>query len=178
ELPRNVIARADVNVFVGQTFVHDRLDSFGLGRFLRVRPGLAEHVQKIGVAAGVELIGALDFHAAFPEKIDNRAMKHSRAQLRFDVVADVRQIFVSDPVWAKRFADKNLPIIGDDIKSQMGATVLHRTIVDLFRRRGVRVVRTYQLNTGGNTDFLNMLNRTRLTSKKKIGRASWRERVE
>ena len=72
----------------------------------------------------------------------------------------------SDPVWAKRFADKNLPVIGDDIKAQMGATVLHRTIVDLFRMRGVRVVRTYQLNTGGNTDFLNMLNRSRLTSKK------------
>src|SRR5207237_1120194 len=72
----------------------------------------------------------------------------------------------SDPVWAKRFADKNLPIIGDDIKSQLGATVLHRTIVDLFRKRGVKVERTYQLNTGGNTDFLNMLSRTRLTSKK------------
>src|SRR6267154_151405 len=67
---------------------------------------------------------------------------------------------------AKRFYDKNLPVVGDDIKAQMGATVLHRTIVDLFRRRGVKVVRTYQLNTGGNTDFLNMLNRTRLTSKK------------
>ena len=72
----------------------------------------------------------------------------------------------SDPVWAKRFADKNLPVIGDDIKAQMGATVLHRTIVDLFRKRGVKVERTYQLNTGGNTDFLNMLNRTRLASKK------------
>ena len=74
--------------------------------------------------------------------------------------------FASDPVWAKRFADKNLPLVGDDIKAQMGATVLHRTIVDLFRKRGVKVERTYQLNTGGNTDFLNMLNRKRLASKK------------
>src|SRR5947208_6467624 len=81
-------------------------------------------------------------------------------------VNNIPGFIASDPVWAKRFADKNLPVIGDDIKAQMGATVLHRTIVDLFRRRGVRVVRTYQLNTGGNTDFLNMLNRTRLTSKK------------
>src|SRR5438876_5940812 len=72
----------------------------------------------------------------------------------------------SGPVWAKRFAEKNLPVIGDDIKAQMGATVLHRMIVDLFRKRGVKVERTYQLNTGGNTDFLNMLSRTRLTSKK------------
>src|SRR4030088_2463381 len=81
-------------------------------------------------------------------------------------VNNIPVFIASDPIWAKRFADKNLPVIGDDIKAQMGATVLHRTIVDLFRRRGVRVVRTYQLNTGGNTDFLNMLNRTRLTSKK------------
>ena len=72
----------------------------------------------------------------------------------------------SDPVWAKNFADKNLPLIGDDIKAQLGATVLHRMLVDLFRKRGVKVERTYQLNTGGNTDFLNMLNRTRLASKK------------
>ena len=77
-------------------------------------------------------------------------------------VNNIPVFIASDPVWAKRFADKNLPLIGDDIKAQMGATVLHRTIVDLFRKRGVKVERTYQLNTGGNTDFLNMLNRSRL----------------
>src|SRR2546423_14065132 len=82
------------------------------------------------------------------------------------LVNNIPVFIASDPVWAKRFADKNLPIIGDDIKSQLGATVLHRTIVDLFRKRGVKVARTYQLNTGGNTDFLNMLSRTRLASKK------------
>src|ERR1041385_6484408 len=76
------------------------------------------------------------------------------------------QVIAEDPVWAKKFAEKNLPLIGDDIKAQLGATVLHRMIVDLFRKRGVKVERTYQLNTGGNTDFLNMLNRTRLASKK------------
>src|SRR3989440_5665561 len=81
-------------------------------------------------------------------------------------VNNIPVFIASDPVWAKRFADKNLPIVGDDIKAQMGATVLHRTIVNLFRRRGVKVERTYQLNTGGNTDFLNMLNRNRLASKK------------
>src|SRR3954453_5021651 len=81
-------------------------------------------------------------------------------------VNNIPVFIASDPVWAKRFSDKNLPIVGDDIKAQMGATVLHRTIVDLFRKRGVKVERTYQLNTGGNTDFLNMLNRTRLASKK------------
>ena len=73
----------------------------------------------------------------------------------------------SDPLWAKRFEEKNLPVIGDDIKSQLGATIIHRTLVDLFRKRGVTLERTYQLNTGGNTDFLNMLNRSRVLSKKK-----------
>ncbi|MFQ5673912.1 MAG: inositol-3-phosphate synthase [Nitrospinales bacterium] len=73
----------------------------------------------------------------------------------------------SDPEWAKRFEEKNLPLIGDDIKSQVGATITHRTLVDLFKKRGVKLERTYQLNTGGNTDFLNMLDRGRLASKKK-----------
>jgi myo-inositol-1-phosphate synthase len=72
----------------------------------------------------------------------------------------------SNPEWAKRFKEKNIPLIGDDIKAQLGATITHRTLTDLFRKRGVKLERTYQLNTGGNTDFLNMLNRTRLASKK------------
>jgi myo-inositol-1-phosphate synthase len=72
----------------------------------------------------------------------------------------------SDPAFAARFAEKGLPIIGDDIKAQLGATITHRTLTDLFRKRGVPLDRTYQLNTGGNTDFLNMLNRDRLVSKR------------
>ena len=72
----------------------------------------------------------------------------------------------SQPYWNKRFAQRRLPIIGDDIKSQVGATIVHRILTDLFRKRGVRMDRTYQLNFGGNTDFLNMLERERLASKK------------
>jgi myo-inositol-1-phosphate synthase len=72
----------------------------------------------------------------------------------------------SQPYWNKRFAQRRLPIIGDDIKSQVGATIVHRLLTDLFRKRGVRVDKTYQLNFGGNTDFLNMLERERLASKK------------
>jgi myo-inositol-1-phosphate synthase len=72
----------------------------------------------------------------------------------------------SDPEWSQRFADKGLPIIGDDIKSQVGATITHRVLANLFRERGVRLDRTYQLNFGGNTDFMNMLERDRLESKK------------
>jgi myo-inositol-1-phosphate synthase len=73
----------------------------------------------------------------------------------------------SNPAWAARFKEKGLPVIGDDVKSQMGATIIHRMLADLFTKRGVKLDRTYQLNTGGNTDFLNMLNRDRLASKKK-----------
>ena len=72
----------------------------------------------------------------------------------------------SQEYWRQRFEEKKLPIIGDDIKSQVGATITHRVLTSLFRDRGVRLDRTYQLNFGGNTDFLNMLERERLESKK------------
>jgi myo-inositol-1-phosphate synthase len=72
----------------------------------------------------------------------------------------------SDKDWRKRFEAKGLPLIGDDIKSQVGATIVHRVLTKLFQERGVRLDRTYQLNFGGNTDFLNMLERDRLESKK------------
>ena len=72
----------------------------------------------------------------------------------------------SDATWAKRFADRRLPVLGDDIKSQVGATIVHRVLANLFRDRGVRLDRTYQLNFGGNADFKNMLERERLESKK------------
>jgi myo-inositol-1-phosphate synthase len=72
----------------------------------------------------------------------------------------------SDGDWGRRFEEKKLPIIGDDIKSQLGATIVHRVLTNLFRNRGVKLERTYQLNTGGNTDFLNMLDRNRLISKR------------
>jgi myo-inositol-1-phosphate synthase len=76
-------------------------------------------------------------------------------------------IFIaSNQEWVKKFKDKRIPIVGDDIKSQVGATIVHRTLTKLFSDRGVKIERTYQLNTGGNTDFLNMLERSRLKSKK------------
>ncbi len=81
-------------------------------------------------------------------------------------INNIPVFIASDPLWAKRFADANLPMIGDDIKAQLGATITHRLLTDLFNKRGVKLERTYQLNTGGNTDFLNMLNSDRLASKK------------
>lgn len=82
------------------------------------------------------------------------------------LINNIPVFIASDPIWTQKFQAKGLPLIGDDIKSQMGATIVHRVLTDLFRRRGVPLQHTYQLNTGGNTDFLNMLNRSRLASKK------------
>ncbi len=73
---------------------------------------------------------------------------------------------VSDDEWAKKFEEKRIPIVGDDIKAQVGATITHRVLTKLWADRGVKLDKTYQLNTGGNTDFLNMLERARLKSKK------------
>jgi myo-inositol-1-phosphate synthase len=87
-------------------------------------------------------------------------------EARVAVVNCIPVFLASDPVMAERFRAAGVPIVGDDIKAQLGATITHRTLVDLFAKRGVAVDRTYQLNTGGNTDFLNMLNRDRLASKK------------
>lgn len=81
-------------------------------------------------------------------------------------INNIPVFIASNPKWAEKFQEKNLPIIGDDIKAQVGATITHRTLTQLFQNRGVQLDKTYQLNTGGNTDFLNMLNRDRLESKK------------
>jgi len=83
-------------------------------------------------------------------------------------VNNIPVFIASDPEgpWARHFEEAGLPIIGDDIKAQLGATITHRVLTDLFAKRGVKLERTYQLNTGGNTDFLNMLNHHRLASKK------------
>ncbi len=81
-------------------------------------------------------------------------------------INNIPVFIASNPDWSKKFNDAGIPLIGDDIKAQLGATITHRVLTDLFRKRGVRLERTYQLNTGGNTDFLNMKNQDRLASKK------------
>lgn len=81
-------------------------------------------------------------------------------------INNVPVFIASNPEWAKKFEEKKLPVVGDDIKAQIGATIVHRVLTKLFVDRGVKLDRTYQLNTGGNTDFLNMLERSRLSSKK------------
>jgi myo-inositol-1-phosphate synthase len=98
-----------------------------------------------------------------------QAVRHyANACLESDtaLVNCVPVFIASDPEWAARFRDRNLPIVGDDIKSQVGATIVHRLLARLLDDRGVKLGRTYQLNTGGNTDFLNMLEQSRLHSKR------------
>ena len=87
-------------------------------------------------------------------------------QTKIAMINCVPVFIASDKLWGEKFKNANVPIIGDDIKSQVGATILHRTLVNLFLDRGMPVDRTYQLNVGGNTDFQNMLERSRLKSKK------------
>ncbi len=82
------------------------------------------------------------------------------------LINNIPVFIAGDPQWAEKFKRSNIPIIGDDIKSQMGATIIHRALANLFAKRGVKIDNTYQLNTGGNTDFLNMMDKNRLSSKK------------
>lgn len=81
-------------------------------------------------------------------------------------INNIPVFIASDPSWAQRFKSRGIPLIGDDIKSQLGATIVHRTLTNLFEKRGVKLEKTYQINTGGNSDFLNMLNKERLEKKK------------
>ena len=122
----------------------------------------------VKVRMGKVLDGYSEHMANYPDE-RTFVLAKEREPGKEEVVAFVNNIPVfiaSDPQWAQRFREKNVPIIGDDIKAQLGATITHRTLTDLFRKRGVKLERTYQLNTGGNTDFLNMKNQDRLASKK------------
>ena len=103
-----------------------------------------------------------------PVGSDNATAFYAEACLKSGVsfINCIPVFIVSNDLWAKRFEEKGIPVIGDDIKSQIGATIIHRALAKLFEDRGVKIDRTYQLNVGGNTDFLNMLSSTRLKMKK------------
>ncbi|TQL46567.1 myo-inositol-1-phosphate synthase [Homoserinimonas aerilata] len=103
-----------------------------------------------------------------PVGSEEAARHYAQAALDAGVaVVNALPVFIaSDPVWAQKFVDAGLPIVGDDIKSQLGATITHRVLARLFEERGLVLDRTYQLNVGGNMDFKNMLERRRLESKK------------
>src|SRR5262245_5017573 len=120
------------------------------------------------VTAALQSSGAEVLVCYLPVGSERAVKYYAQACLEAGVamVNCVPVFLASDEVWGTKFRDAGLPIIGDDIKSQVGATIVHRALARLFADRGVGLDRTYQLNTGGNTDFLNMLERSRLKSKK------------
>jgi myo-inositol-1-phosphate synthase len=120
------------------------------------------------IAAALHASGAEVLLCYLPVGSEQAVKHYAQACLDAGVamINCVPVFLASDPRWAQKFRDAGVPIIGDDIKSQVGATIVHRALVRLFSDRGVGIDRTYQLNTGGNTDFLNMLERSRLKSKK------------
>jgi len=122
----------------------------------------------VDIAAALKKSGAEILVNYLPVGSQVAVETYARACLAAGVaMVNCMPVFIaSDKSWAARFAKAGLPIVGDDIKAQLGATIVHRTLTRLFRDRGVALDATYQLNTGGNTDFLNMLKRERLTSKK------------
>lgn len=112
--------------------------------------------------------GANVFVCYLPVGAEDAVRHYAQACLEAGVaMVNCMPVFIaSHPEWSEAFRRKNLPVVGDDIKSQLGATIVHRALARLMADRGVKLERTYQLNTGGNTDFLNMLDRSRLVSKK------------
>jgi len=139
----------------------------GLGRYYRETIAESEH-RPVDVAKALKEAGA-DVVVSYLPVGSEQAAKHY-AQAALDAHAafvNCLPVFIaSDKAWAQKFVEAGVPIVGDDIKSQVGATIVHRVLTKLFEDRGVKLNRTYQLNFGGNMDFKNMLERERLTSKK------------
>jgi myo-inositol-1-phosphate synthase len=163
--PNNTIRFADVpyaGITVRRGMTHDGLGKY-MGAKIRKAPGATDNV------AGMLKSTRTDVVVSYLPVGSEMATKWYVEQVLEAGCALVNCIPVfiaSQPYWRRRFKERGLPIIGDDIKSQLGATIAHRVLANLFRERGVRLDRTYQLNFGGNSDFLNMLERERLESKK------------
>jgi myo-inositol-1-phosphate synthase len=163
--PNNTVKFTDVpykNVSVSRGMTHDGLGKY-LSEILTKAPGPTADI--VGILKDTRTDVVVNFLPVGSEM----ATKWYVEQVLEAGCAFVNGIPVfisSQDYWAKRFREHNLPIIGDDIKSQVGATIVHRVLTSLFVDRGVKLERTYQLNFGGNTDFLNMLERDRLESKK------------
>jgi myo-inositol-1-phosphate synthase len=149
-----------VNVDRGMT--HDGLGKY-LSQILKKAPGPTADIVKILKDTGTDVV--LNYLPVGSEMATKWYVEQI-LEAGVGMVNCIPVFIASSEYWGKRFADAGLPIIGDDIKSQVGATILHRVLTSLFVDRGVRLDRTYQLNFGGNTDFMNMLERERLESKK------------
>ena len=163
--PNNTIKFADVprlNVKVARGMTHDGLGKY-LSQIVTKAPGPTADI--VGILKETKTDVVVNFLPVGSEMATKWYVEQVlEAGCAF--VNGIPVFIASQDYWAKRFRERNLPIIGDDIKSQVGATIMHRVLTSLFVDRGVRLDRTYQLNFGGNTDFLNMLERERLESKK------------
>ncbi|RLD09078.1 MAG: inositol-3-phosphate synthase [Chloroflexota bacterium] len=165
EKPNNTYKFADVprlGVPVSRGMTHD-----GLGKYLKKRiqkaPGSTDDIIKILKDTGTDVV--VNFLPVGSEMATKWYIEQVlEAGCAF--VNGIPVFIASSEYWSKRFTEKGLPVIGDDVKSQVGATIVHRVLTNLMQDRGVRLDRTYQLNFGGNMDFYNMLDRERLESKK------------
>ena len=163
--PNNTYRFADVPALGVPVHRGPTLD--GIGKYLKAvvpeAPGNAEDVA--GILKRTETEVLVNYLPVGSEKATRWYAEQALAA-GCAFVNCIPVFIASKPTWRRKFEQRRLPIIGDDIKSQVGATIAHRVLTNLFRDRGVRLDRTYQLNFGGNTDFMNMLERERLESKK------------
>jgi myo-inositol-1-phosphate synthase len=139
----------------------------GLGEYYREIITESDE-QPVDVTAALRESGADVLVSYLPVGSDQADKYYAQCAIDAGVAfVNALPVFIaSDPEWARKFTEAGVPIIGDDIKSQVGATITHRVMAKLFEDRGVELLRTYQLNFGGNMDFMNMLERSRLVSKK------------
>ncbi|HEX2706821.1 MAG TPA: inositol-3-phosphate synthase [Solirubrobacterales bacterium] len=151
-----------IGVKVERGMTHDGLGKY-LSQIIEKAPGPTADV--VGILKATKADVLINYLPVGSEEATKWYVEQA-LQAGVGVVNCIPVFIAREPYWQRRFAERGLPIIGDDIKSQVGATISHRVLTRLFMDRGVRVDRTYQLNFGGNTDFLNMLERERLESKK------------
>jgi myo-inositol-1-phosphate synthase len=163
--PNNTYKFADVpfmNIPVSRGMTHDGLGKY-LSQILKKAPGPTADIVKILKDTGTDVVVN---YLPVGSEMATKWYVEQVLDAGCGFVNAIPVFIASSEYWGERFSQRGLPIIGDDIKSQLGATILHRVLTSLFVDRGVRLDRTYQLNFGGNTDFLNMLERERLESKK------------
>ena len=162
------IPDSGVTVRMGQVLdgISEHMAAFADDRtFLRSD---AKELSQAEIVAELQRSGAEILLNYVPVGSEQAARLYAECALEAGIgfINNMPTFIASDPAYVERFRARNLPIIGDDVKSQLGATITHRVLTDLFAKRGVKLLRTYQLNTGGNTDFLNMKNPARIVTKK------------
>ena len=163
--PNNTYKFADVaplGVPVRRGMTHDSVGKY-LADLIRKSPGATDDIAGILRATRTDVVVS---YLPVGSEMATKWYVEQVLEAGCALVNCIPVFIASQPYWRKRFKERGLPIIGDDVKSQLGATIAHRVMAHLFKDRGVRLDRTYQLNFGGNTDFLNMLERERLESKK------------